>query len=157
MELNQPIGRAMQYRKSSIVVSRVGAEELPGAYALIKLNMHRYHEILGIPWRDVWVEDNYKDKENYKITLRGAWKGFLSVEYRPASVFVHTLQIVAQHQGGIYGVAALDWVKAQARERSLPTVECKTFRINPAVALYQKLGFKITAEDAKLYTMALPV
>ena len=59
--------------------------EYEQAFRLMRENMSAYLDAHQIPWDREWVEENYRDKENYSIFRDGAWVGFLSIEWLEAS------------------------------------------------------------------------
>jgi len=121
--------------------------EFNAALDLMRANMGPYHERHGIPWDTDWLVANYRDKDNYSISRRGEWIGFVSLEWQPERAYIHTLQLTAAAQGRLFGMRVFEWILAAAAARGLPGVACRSFRDNPAVALYRKLGFQLTAEE----------
>jgi hypothetical protein len=48
-----------------------------------------------------------------------------------------------------------NWLLERATAQGATTLECRAFRRSPALKLYQKLGFRIIAEDGALVDLRL--
>ena len=118
-------------------------------------NMGTYHETHNIPWDRDWIDANYLDKDNYSIFGQQQWIGFLSLEWLDESAHIHTLQLTGAAQGQSNGVRVFEWIVARAREKKLARISCKTFHDNPAIGLYQKLGFETVAQERFLLEMEM--
>jgi len=125
------------------------------AKALMLENMGSYHETHNIPWDPDWVDLNYRDKDNYSLYLGTAWVGFVSLEWLETSVFVHTLQIQPADQGLGLGNQVFQWLRTQAARRGMQRIGCRSFRDNPALELYRRLGFAVVEEQGALVEMEL--
>ena len=109
------------------------------AFLLMRENMAVYHEMHNISWDQSWIEENYRDKENYSIFRGRQWVGFVSIEWLEATLFVHTLQLVTTVQGGIFGARVFDFLLRKAAEKNIFQVECRSFPGNPAVQLSRQI------------------
>ena len=125
------------------------------AKALMLENMGSYHETHNIPWDTDWIDSNYRGKDNYSLYLGDAWVGFLSLEWQEQAVFVHTLQVQPADQGLGLGGQVFAWVLAEAAQRGLQRIGCRSFRDNPALELYRRLGFVLVGEQGVLVEMEL--
>ncbi|RLA58568.1 MAG: hypothetical protein DRQ89_15220, partial [Epsilonproteobacteria bacterium] len=126
-----------------ITIQPVREADYQFAFRLMRENMSAYLEAHQIPWDQEWVEANYRDKENYSIFHDGVWVGFLSIEWRDVSLFVHTLQLRKAVQGGIIGSRVLDFLLQQVADKNVSQMECKIIVGNPVLELYRRLGFKV--------------
>jgi ribosomal protein S18 acetylase RimI-like enzyme len=131
--------------------------EYPAFYALMHQNMQRYHERYDLAWDQQWTESNYRDKHNYAICRQGEAVGFLSLEWQPGQLYIHTLQLDRAVQGGVYGARVFAWLKALAVERGAATIVCKSFKDNPALAMYRKMGLEIVETQGILVQLAVAV
>jgi N-acetylglutamate synthase-like GNAT family acetyltransferase len=110
-------------------------------------NMGMYHELHEIPWHQDRIEAHFREKENHSVFSCRQWIGFISLEWKNDSVFIHSLQLIQKVQGSVYGVQILNWLLDQARERDIDSIECKTFASSPVRELYKKIGFEIQEQD----------
>jgi ribosomal protein S18 acetylase RimI-like enzyme len=133
------------------------ALEYPAFYALMRENMQRYHERYDIAWDQQWTESNYRDKHNYAICRRTEAVGFLSLEWQPGQLYIHTLQLSPDVQGRFYGARVFAWLKTLATERGVATIVCKSFKDNPALAMYRKMGLEIVETQGILVQLAVAV
>jgi len=131
--------------------------EYPAFYALMHQNMQRYHERYDLAWDQQWTESNYRDKHNYAICRQGEAVVFLSLEWQPGQLYIHTLQLDRAVQGGVYGARVFAWLKALAVERGAATIVCKSFKDNPALAMYRKMGLEIVETQGILVQLAVAV
>jgi ribosomal protein S18 acetylase RimI-like enzyme len=131
------------------------AASLRWSYALIRENMSPYHDRHGIPWSQAWIEQMFDEQDNYAIVRAGEPIGCISLEWLEGALYIHTLQLIAPLQGSIYGIKVLRWLLAQSQDRGCEKLRCRTFRDNPAVSLYQKLGFVVTGEENFLLDLEL--
>lgn len=140
---------------SPILLRPATSAELARAFQLIRENMQPYLDQAGVAWDQRWMEQNYSAKDNYSVFMRDQWRGFLSIELSSDKLFIHTLQLVPESQGRIFGIAVFEWLLEQAAGRGVTTLACRAFRSSPALSLYEKLGFRIIAEDGMLVNLSL--
>jgi GNAT superfamily N-acetyltransferase len=82
--------------------------------------------------------------------------GVLGVTRQPHRLWLRRIQLLPDCQGKGIGTAILRAILAQGRAARLP-VFLRVRRDNPAVRLYERLGFRITGEDeARLEMTAEP-
>ena len=110
-------------------------------------------EIPGLSWDQEWAQNNYKDKDNYSILKAGNWIGFLSLEVLPDALFVHTLQLIPEIQGSIWGFRVYEWILAEAQSFGKRRIECNVVKDSPASAMYLRLGFELVHTDKYLSRM----
>ena len=80
------------------------------------------------------------------IRIDGEDIGWLQIEERPDSIFLKQLYVAPSHQRRGIGGAVLDGLLATAQAKGKP-VELGVVKINPARALYDRHGFRVTHED----------
>jgi ribosomal protein S18 acetylase RimI-like enzyme len=78
--------------------------------------------------------------------------GVLGVTREPHRLWLRRIQLLPDSQGRGLGTAILGSLLAQGRLAGL-SVFLRVRRDNPAVRLYERLGFRITAEDEAKYAM----
>ena len=127
------------------------------AFLLMRENMAVYHEMHNIPWDQKWIEEHYRDKENYSIFRGREWVGFVSIEWLKTTLYIHTLQLVTTAQGGLLGARVFDFLLRMAAAKNVFRVECKSFKGNPAVLLYQRLGFELVESEGPFVKLRLNI
>lgn len=78
--------------------------------------------------------------------------GVLGVTREPHRLWLRRIQLLPDCQGRGLGTAILGAILAQGQRAALP-VFLRVRRDNPAVRLYQRLGFRITGKDDAKFEM----
>ena len=73
------------------------------------------------------------------------------------TLYIHTLQLAATAQGGLLGARVFDFLLRMAAAKNIFRVECKSFKGNPAVQLYQRLGFELVESEGALVKLRLHI
>lgn len=81
--------------------------------------------------------------------------GCLRVEDHDDHVFVDYIALMPEHQRHGIGAALLRQVQASAATRGMP-VRLNVLKVNPARALYERLGFAVVREDDVRWYMESP-
>jgi GNAT superfamily N-acetyltransferase len=90
------------------------------------------------------------------ITIDGADVGWIQQRQERDSIFLGSIYILPAMQRKGIGTHVIKGLLDQAEQRSL-AVTLAVMKVNPALNLYQRLGFRITHEDDhKLYMTATP-
>ena len=88
-----------------------------------------------------------------QVVLRGGEDiGVLSVEDRADHVFLRSIEVLPGWQGRAIGTSIIWDVVADARARNLP-VRLQVLKVNPARALYERLGFQHLASTPTHHVM----
>ena len=128
-------------------------------YTLHKLALGPYveatwgwdEEFQGKLFRDAW-----EPTANQVVLLGGEPIGCLRVEDHDDHIFVDYIAIMPEHQRHGIGASLLRQVQASAAIRGLP-VRLNVLKVNPARALYERLGFAIVGEDDMRWYMESPI
>ena len=86
------------------------------------------------------------------ILLAGAAVGLLKVVRGPDNWDLVQIQIVPEQQGRGFGSTILEKLLADA-EQAHVTVSLSVLKVNPARQLYERLGFRIVAQNDHAYDM----
>ena len=92
------------------------------------------------------VEHEYQ--HSYLIQVDGRRVGLVKYKEDPMTVEVVQLQIAPEYQGKGYGKCALERVMDHSKGK---TITLSVLKKNPALGLYQRLGFTQTGEDTLEY------
>lgn len=95
-----------------------------------------------------WEEERQRQLFNQNFILEnGYWifadqirVGVVSYQIYPEHFYLEKIEIYPELQGQGYGSQVITDIISQADEKSL-SVELQVFKINPAIALYKRLGF----------------
>ncbi len=127
----------------------------------------RTEELAQVPWTEAQKEGflrmqfraqtadyraNYPDTEWSILLVEQAPAGRLYVQRRPDALLVVDIALLPAHRGGGIGTAVLCGVLAEAAAAGKPA-QIFVERFNPALRLYQRLGFRQIAEHGIYYQM----
>ena len=95
-----------------------------------------------------WQDDYQRQLFNQQFTAQhGDWilldqrrLGMVSYQIHSNYLYLERIEIYPESQRQGYGSRVIGDIIAQADEKDLP-VELQVFKINPAIALYKRLGF----------------
>jgi len=75
------------------------------------------------------------------------WDDALMHEVKPKECHVISIAVSAEARGKGVGTKLLQWVEAKAREKACDRITLHVVRGNPAIRLYERVGFEIVPED----------
>jgi ribosomal protein S18 acetylase RimI-like enzyme len=97
---------------------------------------------------------HFKPANSQIIVVEGYDVGQLSVENHPGEIYIGGIYILPIYQGQGLGTTILRDLIAQARIQQ-STIRLQVLRVNPARQLYERLGFRIVAQNETHYQMAI--
>ena len=90
------------------------------------------------------------------VVVDGQDVGLISVERRPAELFLSTIEILPEYQNRGVGRAVIRDILARAQAEGVP-VGLQVLKVNPARRLYERLGFSLVGETTTHYLMRMMV
>ena len=127
----------------------------------------RARELAQVPWNDAqkdaffrmqflaqsrWYETAYAGAE-YKLILRGEQPvGRMIVLRAPRELRLVDIALLPEHRNCGIGTQLITGLLAESRQSGVP-VELQVLKGNPALHLYERLGFARTGEDEMYYRM----
>jgi len=124
-------------------------------YRLHRATMKVYVEQVWGWDEDVQVRrfDPPFDPQRYQIVVvDGRDVGAVLVEHGPEELILADLKIDPAYQRRGLGTAVIQDLLQRARERGVP-VALQVLKVNPALLLYERLGFTVTGETSTHYLM----
>jgi ribosomal protein S18 acetylase RimI-like enzyme len=111
-------------------------------------------------WNQARQEENFtgwfKIDEVSIITVDGVDAGWIQQRADSGEIFLGSIYVVPSMQGKGIGTHVLRSLLASAKHRS-KVLTLAVMKINPAIRLYERLGFRIThADEYKFYMRADP-
>jgi ribosomal protein S18 acetylase RimI-like enzyme len=136
-------------------------EDVEFLYDLHRQTMQAYVEATWGKWDEEWQRarfwSRYAPRLLHVIQYKGQDVGVLQVQERAEELFLVIIEISPIFQGLGIGTAVIQDVLSEAVHHARP-VALQVLRANiRARALYQRLGFVITGENATHYIMAKEV
>ncbi|GLQ76466.1 GNAT family N-acetyltransferase [Vibrio penaeicida] len=130
-------------------------EDASFAEKLTQTNMARYYEKRGIEWNHEMFTQSWDTFENFDIYQSGKRVGVIRFTYETDTTYLRDFQIEAEYQGKGIGAQSLTLAIEHAKHRGSSYLRLRVFSENPAISLYQKLGFVVISEENELMTMEL--
>jgi len=109
---------------------------------------------LDLAAHEIKFPEQWKLSEVRIIEVDGADIGWLQSSARQDVLFLSQLYIVRAFQRQRIGTEIMRRLMAEAAQRNLP-IQLDVVKINPALRLYQRLGFHITGEEEHKFNMTL--
>jgi ribosomal protein S18 acetylase RimI-like enzyme len=124
----------------------------------------RAEELAVVPWDDVqkeaflrqqfdaqdaWWHENYAEASFDVILVDGEPAGRLYVHRGPSEIRIVDIALLPEHRGSGVGTRLLDDLLAEG-DAGAKNVTIHVERMNPALRLYERLGFAL-AEDKGVY------
>jgi ribosomal protein S18 acetylase RimI-like enzyme len=141
--------------KEEISLRPATAEDSDFLYDLHRAAMQHYvAQTWG--WDEAWQRNNFRQHFNpaecQVITYQGRACGFVSVLERETEVFLKFIEVLPEYQNHGIGTAVIKSILEEAHRSGQP-VGLQVLKVNPARALYGRLGFITTGETATHYLM----
>ena len=128
--------------------------DLPYLLALRQRTMDPHFHAAGLPCAesDHWLRIHLRYDCAQLILLGGQPVGLLKLVQEGAIWDLIQLQLAPEVQGSGLGSQLLRQIQHQARQAQA-AVQLSVFKSNPALRLYQRVGFVIDGEDTHSYQM----
>lgn len=115
--------------------------------ALSRNNMARYHAARGVAWNRKRFVATWSEFENHMLLADGELAGAIRLLANNDALDIRDLQVLPTWQNQGIGSWAIAWARAEAVRRGFPRVGLRVFADNPAMRLYERLGFGIQSMD----------
>lgn len=123
------------------------------AEQLICQNMSGYYEHLGMHWDSALFASDWRALESYQLVISTCPVGLLCINQDTQAFYIRELQIGPKWQRQGLGAAAIRYTMDRARQSDIDTLRLRVFCINPAVALYERMGFHIRKTEDNTHYM----
>jgi 2-amino-4-hydroxy-6-hydroxymethyldihydropteridine diphosphokinase len=134
---------------------RASGDDRAFCEALARDNMAAYREARGIAWDPLRFAASWSAFENWIVVAAGEAVGTLRLLAEDDALAIRDLQVRpgAQRQG--HGTWAIGEARRLARQRGATGLRLRVYPDNPALRLYQRLGFAVAGErDGVLHLQA---
>jgi ribosomal protein S18 acetylase RimI-like enzyme len=123
----------------------VGEEAWDYCRALAQTNMEPYLTRRGQRWTGTGWDEKAPSREFFELYFARERIGFISLwrDNDIGGVHIGDIQLEPQARNRGIGRAAISRIFAMARARGLREVTLNVFRDNPAIHLYERMGFKV--------------
>jgi ribosomal protein S18 acetylase RimI-like enzyme len=115
--------------------------------AVSRGNMAHYHATRGVEWSRKRFQTTWGEFENYMLLANDEMVGVLRLLANNDALDIRDLQVLPAWQNQGIGSWAIAWTRADAVRRGFPRVGLRVFVDNPALRLYERLGFETRTVD----------
>ncbi|WP_304525884.1 N-acetyltransferase [Halomonas sp. I5-271120] len=122
---------------------------------LTRQNMEPYYQKIGVHWDQALFDKNWEEFESYEIILGDSAVGVLRLSHDDMAYYIRDLQIRPDWQGRGVGSQAISFASDIAKDTGVKLLRLCVFSMNPAVALYERLGFRICKTESAVHYMEL--
>lgn len=131
-------------------------DELAELYAVHRAAMETYVAQTWGRWDDPWQREHFETHwpdVRLAIEASGELAGFLDLDEQGPSIYVGNIELKPEVQRRGIGTAILKAVQQRAAIKGVP-VTLQVLKVNPARALYERLGFRETGQTETHHLMA---
>ncbi|MCL7928850.1 GNAT family N-acetyltransferase [Halomonas llamarensis] len=125
------------------------------AYAenLICQNMAVYHKQLNMCWDPALFAKDWGELDSYELVINASRVGLLCINHDENAYYIRELQIDPQWQRQGLGSKAIRYVIETAQQADVNLIRLRVFCINPAIALYERMGFRVRKTEGETHYM----
>ncbi|MCH4811071.1 GNAT family N-acetyltransferase [Vreelandella neptunia] len=123
------------------------------AEKLIRQNMSGYYKQLDMRWDTDLFDRQWGELDSYALVMNASRVGLLCINHDQDAYYIRELQIAPQWQRQGLGTAAICFTADTAQQSGIQLLRLRVFCINPAIALYQRMGFKILKTAGGMHAM----
>ncbi len=119
-------------------------------YQISKQNMELYTQKHWNEWNPNFFTKNFKVQRSTIVEIEGKRVGFYEIECKKGLGLVHSIQIQDGFKGKGIGTKLMQIIEGNFKENKVNKSKLKVFIDNPALNLYERLGYKVI-EGSKDY------
>ncbi|MGE6608746.1 GNAT family N-acetyltransferase [Halomonas sp. NPDC076908] len=120
---------------------------------IIIQNMSAYYKQLDMCWDTTLFDKQWGQLDSYKLVINASRVGLLCINHDENAYYIRELQIDPQWQRQGIGTAAIRYTVETAQRKGIHLLRLRVFCINPAIALYERMGFRICKTEAGINYM----
>jgi ribosomal protein S18 acetylase RimI-like enzyme len=143
-------------RPSDFTTRPARADEAETLYAIHRETMRDYVAQTYGAWDEADQAARFRERftpGRYEaIEVTGQVIGYIDSAREPAHWNLNNIRVAAEWQGRGIGSALIHALLARAADEGVP-VELGVLRVNPARALYERLGFRVVEENETHFRM----
>lgn len=123
------------------------------AEKIIIQNMSAYYEQLDMRWDTALFDKQWDELDSYELVINASPVGLLCINHDEDAYYIRELQIAHKWRRQGLGTAAIRYTEETAQQAGIHLLRLRVFCINPAIALYGRMGFRILKTEEGMHTM----
>ncbi|MEA2117212.1 GNAT family N-acetyltransferase [Halovibrio sp. HP20-50] len=123
------------------------------AEKLIRQNMGAYYKQLGMRWDTALFDKQWGELDSYELVINASRAGLLCINHDEAAYYIRELQIDQKWQRHGLGTTAIRFTEEIAQQSGIRLLRLRVFCINPAIALYERMGFSVRKTESNTHYM----
>ncbi|EHA15460.1 N-acetyltransferase [Halomonas sp. HAL1] len=123
------------------------------AEKLIRQNMSSYYKQLDMRWDIDLFNRQWGELDSYALVINASRVGLLCINHDQNAYYIRELQIAPPWQRQGLGAEAIRFTGETAQHAGIHLLRLRVFCINPAIALYERMGFRIVKTAGGMHSM----
>ncbi|OAZ91487.1 GNAT family N-acetyltransferase [Halomonas sp. G11] len=123
------------------------------AEGIIRQNMSAYYKQLDMHWDTALFDKQWDEFESYELVINASRAGLLCINHDENAYYIRELQIDQKWQCQGVGTAAIRYTEEIAKQAGIHLLRLRVFCINPASALYERMGFRVRKTEGGTHYM----
>ncbi|WP_040481060.1 GNAT family N-acetyltransferase [Vreelandella boliviensis] len=120
---------------------------------IILQNMSAYYKQLDMRWDTALFAKQWGELDSYELVINASRVGLLCLNHDESAYYIRELQIDQKWQRNGFGTAAIRYTEEIAQQAGIHLLRLRVFCINPAIALYERMGFRICKTEDNTHYM----
>jgi GNAT superfamily N-acetyltransferase len=141
-------------RTPDVALRAAQEQDVPFLLRLREIAMDPHHRAAGVYQTPAEMEERVRShwEEARVIEVDGQSAGLWKLWRREDAWWILQVQLMPEHQGRGIGASLIRGLQAEARESGMP-LKLMVLKANPALRLYERLGFVVVGDDDHGYEM----
>ncbi|CEP35127.1 MULTISPECIES: GNAT family N-acetyltransferase [unclassified Halomonas] len=120
---------------------------------IIIQNMSAYYKQLDMRWDTALFDKQWDELDSYELVINASQVGLLCINHDEIAYYIRELQIDQKWRRQGLGTAAIRYTEKIAQQAGIRLLRLRVFCINPAVALYERMGFRVRKTEGGTHYM----